>query len=40
MRPLEQLEQIDRQIGDLLDGLPTLDLQQPINPDTTHLAAR
>lgn len=34
MRPLEQLEQIDRQIGDLLDGLPTLDLQHPINPDT------
>lgn len=34
MRPLEQLEQIDRQIGDLLDGLPTLDPQYPINPDT------
>lgn len=34
MRPLEQLERIDRQISDLLGGLPTIDLQHPINPDT------
>ena len=34
MRPLELLEQIDQQIGDLLDGLPTLDLKQPITPAT------
>ena len=34
MRPLELLEQIDRQIGDLLDGLPTLDAKQPISPGT------
>ncbi|WP_455887449.1 dermonecrotic toxin domain-containing protein [Pseudomonas rustica] len=34
MRPLEQLEQIDRQIADLLAGLPTLDLKHPITPAT------
>ena len=34
MRPLEQLEQIDRHIGDLLDGLPTIALNQPITSGT------
>ena len=34
MRPLEQLEQIDRQIADLLAGLPTLDPKHPITPAT------
>ena len=34
MRPLERLEQIDRQIGDLLDSLPTVDPNQPISPAT------
>ncbi|WP_043202932.1 dermonecrotic toxin domain-containing protein [Pseudomonas putida] len=34
MRPLEQLEQIDQQIADLLAGLPTLDVKQPITPAT------
>ncbi|EKT4482224.1 hypothetical protein QEM02_002323 [Pseudomonas putida] len=31
MRPLELLEQIDRQIGELLDGLPTIDVAPPIS---------
>lgn len=34
MRPLERLEQIDRQIGGLLAGLPTIDPKHPISPGT------
>ncbi|WP_426809899.1 dermonecrotic toxin domain-containing protein [Pseudomonas sp. WOUb67] len=36
MRPLERLEQIDRQIAGLLDGLPSIDPKQPISPGTRN----